>query len=130
MPVSLEFEFRVRYHETDAQGRVHHANFFKYFEQGRVELLRSLGYDYRRVEDGGLMLVVADIQCKYFLPASFDDLVRLKTSVVKVGGVRIHHEYELYRADELLAKGVSTVACVDKLGKVRPLPTWLRELLV
>lgn len=122
-----EIEIRVRYQETDGQGRVHHANFLTYFEQGRVELLRSMGHDYVAFEQSGLFLVVAEMRCKYHGGAQFDDVLRLTTRVARVRGVRIEHAYELRRGDDLLAEGVSTVACVDRTGRVRPLPSWLRE---
>ncbi len=71
-----EIEIRVRYQETDGQGRVHHANYLTYFELGRTELLRAAGYDYRQLEAQGWMLVVSEMNCRYFQPASFDDLLR------------------------------------------------------
>lgn len=122
-----EIEIRVRYQETDGQGRVHHANYLTYFEQGRVELLRSMGRDYADMERDGLFLVVAEMRVRYFGGAVFDDVLRLSTRVERVRGVRIEHAYELRRGEELLAEGASTIACVDRTGRVRPLPAWLRE---
>ncbi len=120
-------EIRVRYQETDGQGRVHHANYLTYFEQGRVELMRSLGMDYRRVEEEGFMLVVTKFTCAYHRPATFDQLLRLFTRVTHVGKARIEHAYTLHHEDLLLVEGESTVACVDHTGKVRRLPDWLRQ---
>ena len=122
-----EIEIRVRYQETDAQGHVHHANYLNYFEIGRVELLRSAGYDYRRMESEGLMLVVTQAACQYFQPANYDDLLRLKTKVVRSKGVRITHEYEIFRGDDLTATGQTVIASVDREGKVKRLPIWLRQ---
>jgi acyl-CoA thioester hydrolase len=70
-------------------------------------------------------LVVAEIGCEYFLPASFDDLLTLRTTVVRVKGARIEHQYEVFRDADLLARGHSVVACIDRSGKVRRLPDWL-----
>ena len=78
-----EIEIRVRYQETDGQGRLHHANFFTYFELGRTELLRAVGYNYKQIEAEGWMLVVAEISCRYLYPAVFDDLLRLRTTVLE-----------------------------------------------
>ena len=69
-----EVQLRVRYQETDAMGRVHHANYINYFEMGRTELLRSMGRSYREVEAEGFYLVVAEISVRYLLPAQYDDL--------------------------------------------------------
>lgn len=121
-----EIEIRVRYQETDAQGRVHHANYINYFEIGRVEMLRSGGVSYRQFEETGLMLVVVDVRCDYFLPAKYDDLLTLRTSIVRARGVRIQHAYKISLGEELLAKGKTTVACIDRNGNVTRLPQWLR----
>ena len=120
-----EIEIRVRYQETDGQARVHHANYFNYFELGRTELLRAAGHSYRQLEESGYMLVVAEISCKYFLPAAFDDVLRLRTSTVSARGARVEHRYEVYRGSELLAEGRSVVACINREGRVSRLPNFL-----
>ena len=122
-----EIEIRVRYQETDGQGRVHHANYLTWFELGRVELLRAMGHSYRELESAGVMLVVAEMQVEYFLPALFDDVLTLRTSTIKAKGARIQHAYEIRRGSQVLAKGASTVACIDRAGRVTRLPRWLGE---
>ena len=119
---------RVRYQETDGQGRVHHANYLTYFEQGRVELMRSLGGDYRAFESEGLMLVIAEINVRYLGAALFDDILEITTRETKIRGVRIHHAYEVRRDGDLICSATSTVACIDATGKVRPLPESIRTL--
>ena len=121
-----ETTIRVRYQETDAQGHVHHANYINYFEIGRVEMLRDGGISYREFEESGLMLVIVNLKCDYFKPAVYDDLLKLRTSVVKAKGVRIQHSYEIFRDDDLIVKGETIVACVDHKGKPKALPIWLR----
>jgi acyl-CoA thioester hydrolase len=120
-----EFTFRVRYSETDAQGRVYHAHYISYFEVGRTELCRASGFDYKRMEQEGLFFVVTEVQCRYRLGASYDDLLRLKTRVIRTHGARITHAYELYRDDELIVEGESKIALIDREGSVRRLPDWL-----
>src|SRR5262245_46880656 len=122
---SHEIEIRVRYQETDGQGRVHHANYLTWFELGRVELLRAMGHSYRELEEAGILLVVAEVGVKYYLPAVFDDLLRLRTTTARAKGARIEHRYEVFRGEELLAEGTTTVACIDKSGRVTRLPHWL-----
>ena len=126
MLTTHDIEIRVRYQETDAQGRVHHANYLKWFELGRVELLRASGHSYRELEEAGIYLVVAEATLRFHLPAVFDDLVTLRTTTVKAKGARIEHHYEVFRNSELLAEGTTTVACIDKTGRVSRLPEWLR----
>ena len=123
-----EIEFRVRYQETDAQDRVHHACYVTYFELGRVEMLRATGYSYRRLEEDGVLLVVSEILCRYYLPAGYDDLLTLRTTLVRAKGARIKHKYKLFHGERLLAEGHTIVACVDHGGTVRRLPEWLRAM--
>ncbi|MCH2121743.1 MAG: thioesterase family protein [Planctomycetota bacterium] len=121
-----EIEIRVRYHDTDAQGRVHHGAYINYFETGRVELLRATGRSYKSLEDEGILLVVADLKVQYYLPAIYDDLLVLRTETVKAKGARILHDYRLTRGEDLIVEGQTTVACVNREGKIQRLPDWLK----
>jgi acyl-CoA thioester hydrolase len=122
-----EIEIRVRYYETDAQGFVHHANYFQYFELARVEQLLALGYDYAQLERDGILLVVNKIACKFHRPSKFGDTLRIAIRTVRSRGARIDHEYRVYRGNELLAEGESTLACIDREGHVQRLPDFLLE---
>ncbi len=121
-----EISFRVRYKETDGQGFVHHSNYLNYFEMGRIEMLRAGERDYRKLEAAGVNLVVTETKLNFFVPAVFDDLLTLTTTVEKARGVRIKHSYPLVRGDELLVEGYTIVASIDNNGKVTRLPDWLR----
>lgn len=125
MLLEHELQFRVRYSETDAQGRVYHSHYITYFEVGRTELCRASGLEYRRMEEAGLFFVVTEVTCRYRGWASYDDLLRLRTRVVKTRGARLTHEYALYKGDQLIAEGQSTLALVDRTGTVKRLPDWL-----
>jgi acyl-CoA thioester hydrolase len=122
-----ETEIRVRYYETDAQGYVHHANYFKYFELARVEQLLALGYDYAQLERDGIILVVNKISCRFHRPSKFGDTLRLSIRTVRARGARIDHEYRVLRGNELLAEAESTLACIDREGRVQRLPDYLAE---
>jgi len=124
---SHEIEIRVRYQETDGQRRLHHANYFTYFEMGRTEMLRARGATYRQFEDAGLMMVVSEATCRYRAPAAYDDLLTLRTWVEQMGGASIKHGYEVIREGVIIATGATVVVCVDTEGKVRRLPDWLVE---
>src|SRR5262245_7952264 len=124
--LSGEVSIRVRYAETDRMGLLHHANYLIYFEQGRTELLRSLGLTYKELEDQGHLLVLSKVEVRYRSPARYDDLLTLKTSVVRTTAVRIDHQYGLFRDGTLLAEGTSTLACVDRDGRLQELPPFLR----
>jgi acyl-CoA thioester hydrolase len=125
--LSGEITIRVRYAETDRMGLLHHANYLVYFEQARTELLRSLGHSYRDLEDQGYLLVLTKCAVQYRSPARYDDLLTVRTTVVRTTAVRIDHQYEVRRDGALVAEGTSTLACVDRDGRVQPLPDYLRE---
>lgn len=126
IPMVHEIDIRVRYQETDAQGRVHHSNFANYFEMGRVEMLRAGGRTYRDLEADGLLLVVVSLTCNFHKGAKYDDLLRLRTRVTKARGVRITHNYELFLDGALIVDGETVVAAVDPTGQVIRLPKWLQ----
>jgi acyl-CoA thioester hydrolase len=117
-----EIEIRVRYQETDPMGLLHHANYFTYFEIGRTELLRASGGNYRRMEEAGMLVVVVKAECRFHRPARYDDVLRLRTTVVRVTPAKIEHEYQLLRNEELLATGHVTMAVVDRNGRVQQVP--------
>lgn len=122
-----EVAIRVRYAETDRMGLLHHANYLVYFEQGRTELLRTLGMSYRDLEDQGFLLVLTKVEVRYRSPARYDDLLTLRTIVERTTAVRIDHRYEVLRDGTLLTEGKTTLACIDREGRVQALPERLRR---
>ena len=92
------------------------------FEQARTELLRDLGRTYRDLEDAGFLLVLTRFEVRYKRPARYDDLLTIRTTVVRTTMVRIDHHYEVLRDGLLLAEAESTLACVDREGKPQALP--------
>ncbi len=119
-------ELRVRYQETDAQGRCHHANYINFFEVGRVEMLRAAGVNYRDLEDQGIFLVVTEVMCNYLEGARYDDLLTVETTLEWAKGVRIRHTYRILHDKKVMAHGHTIVAAVSPEGKVLRLPAWLR----
>lgn len=113
---------RVRYPEVDAMGYLHHSRYLQYFEIGRVELLRQLGFSYADLEQQGVFFVVTKAEIRYRAPARYDEELQLTTRVVKQTHVRYDHAYELRRGPALLAEGTTTIACVGRDGQVRQIP--------
>ena len=120
-----EIEIRVRYQETDGQGRVHHANYLTYFESGRIELMRAAGWNYRDLEASGIALVVSEAHVRYFRPAHYDDLLVLRTTTIRAKGARIEHRYQIERNGERLVEGRTVIACIGPTGQVQRLPDYL-----
>ncbi|MFT5846400.1 MAG: acyl-CoA thioester hydrolase [Psychroserpens sp.] len=115
-----EIEFRVRYGETDQMGVVYHGNYAQYFEMGRTSWLRDMGFSYRALEDSGVMLPVISLNINYKRPARYDDLIKVKTTLVKLPSVTIEFNYEiLNEKNEILTTGNSVLVFVDML-KNRP----------
>ena len=120
-----EVRLRVRYAETDQMGVVYHANYFVWFEVGRVELLRQLGFSYRDMESNdGCFIAVVDARCRYKAPARYDDELIVRTHLKNVRESLVHFGYELVRTGDgtLLAEGETTHIVTDSAMKVRAIP--------
>jgi acyl-CoA thioester hydrolase len=123
-PETFETRFRVRYAETDQMGVVYHSNVIIWFEVGRVEMMRQLGFTYLEMEqEGGTHLPVVDVRCRYKAPARYDDIVVVRTRLVNVRESLLHFAYEILRDQDgsLLAEGESVHMVVDSAFKRVPL---------
>ena len=119
--------FRVRYVECDPMGYMHHSHYLPMFEMGRTELLRQSGISYRELEARDVLFTVTKIAVNFKKPARYDDELELLTRIVRQTHVRIEHAYEMCRAGtrELLCTGESTIACINKQGRVQAIPAFL-----
>lgn len=120
-----ETRIRVRYAETDQMGVVYHANHFIWFEVGRVELLRQLGFSYKEMElKDDCFIAVVDARCRYKAPVHYDDEVVIRTFLHSVRDKVIHFGYELLSAvsSQLLAEGETTHIVANAQMKPRRLP--------
>ena len=122
---------RVRYAETDQMGIVYYANFFVWFEIGRTDLCRQLGFTYEQMErEEGLYLMVAETRCRYKAPAHYDEEIVVRTKLRAVRKRVLVFAYEVYRALDpmLLAEGETIHVITDHDGRPRALPEKYREL--
>jgi acyl-CoA thioester hydrolase len=120
-----ETRLRVRYAETDQMGVVYHSNHFIWFEVGRVELLRQLGFSYRDLESNdNLFFAVAEAKCRYRAPVRYDEEVLVRTQLLNVRESVVHFGYELRRAEDraLLAEGETTHIVTDAAMKIAEIP--------
>jgi acyl-CoA thioester hydrolase len=121
---TYETRFRVRYAETDQMGVVYHANYIIWFEVGRVEMLRQMGFTYREMEkEDDTHIVVVDVRCRYKLPARYDDLICVRTSLLNVRESLLRFDYEIIRDSDqaLLAEGETVHLVVGANMKRVPL---------
>ncbi|MBK9412779.1 MAG: acyl-CoA thioesterase [Bacteroidetes bacterium] len=113
--ITNEIQVRVRYAETDQMGYVYYGNYATYFEVARVELLRSIGFTYKKLEEEGIMLPVFEFSIKYFKPAFYDDLLTIKTTLEYNDGARIRFHYEIFNeSGSLLNKAETTLVFIDR----------------
>ncbi len=108
---------RVRYQETDQMGVAYYANYLIWFEVGRTELMRSLELPYREFEKSDIFLPVLKTYCEYKKPARYDDELKITTRLESLNNVRLVFNYEITRAEELLASGYTEHAFVNDSGR-------------
>jgi acyl-CoA thioester hydrolase len=137
LPMRGALHVRVRYCECDPMGVAHHAAYAPWLEMARTEMLRGSGVTYAAMERAGVYLVVARMEISYRRPVYYDDEVEVRTEVVGGSRVKIEHRYDIVlghagervsvvrQPGEVLTVASTTLVCVDREGKVRPLPEWL-----
>ena len=131
--IRSETKIRVRYGETDQMGYAYYGIYAQYYEVGRVEAMRMLGFSYKDVEDRGIFMPVIDYSINYKKPAYYDDELTIVTLLKQIPtGMRILFEYECYNsAGDLLNTGKVTLVCIDKItAKPCPMPPWFREAFI
>jgi acyl-CoA thioester hydrolase len=126
-----ETRLRVRYAETDQMGVVYYANYLVWMEVGRVEYCRAAGFDYRAMEkDDGILLTVAEANCRYLAPALYDDEVTVKTWIERAGPRLVRFAYEMSRLSDgmTLARGHTAHVFCDRELRPTKLPARYRPL--
>lgn len=121
----------MRYGETDQMGIVYYGNYAQYLEQGRTEWLRELGFSYKWMEKNNVQLPVIKLNINYKLPARYDDIISITTTLKKIPTIRIEFDYEIHNAEgELLVTASTTLVFVDMLtNKLKRAPDYLLEKL-
>ncbi len=128
-----ETTVRVRYAETDQMGVVYHTNFIVWFEVGRVEMLRSLGFSYKDMEErDDTHIVVVGVKCDYKKPARYDDVIRIRTRLVDSRSRILRFGYEVFNdaTGELLATGETSHVTCDGQGRPKAMPDKYRQHFV
>jgi acyl-CoA thioester hydrolase len=112
-------------------GVAHHASYLVWFEAARTEFIRSRGRSYAQIEADGWLLVVVEARCRYLRPARYDDVMTVRTRLGAITPATLAFEYEVVRKSdgELLARGTSVHAALDRTGRPRRIPNEIRRLL-
>ena len=120
-------KIRVRYSETDQMQFVYYGNYAQYFEIGRTEWLRTFGITYKSMEESGIMLPVMSLNTNFHKPGKYDDLLTIKTTLIKIPTAKIEFEYEIKNEEgELLTTGNTVLVFVDmKTTKPTRIPDYI-----
>ncbi len=114
--------YRVIYGDTDQMGVAYYANYLKWFEIGRTELLRQIRIPYTAIEERGLRFPVIEVSCRYFRPSRYDDVITIETTLTSLGRATLTFSYRLLRKEKgdevLIASGWTRHACVDQMGEI------------
>lgn len=116
---------RVRYAETDQMGVVYYGNYFTWFEVGRAEFCRQMGFDYKRMEiEDDSFIVVVEASCRYRRPARYDDLLTIRTRVTESRKRTLRFGYEIFNQEtgERVATGETLHVICDRRGQPKSLP--------
>ncbi len=116
---SSETKIRVRYGETDQMGFLYYGHYALYYEVGRAEAIRQLGFTYRQLEEMGIHMPVVELQARYLRPALYDDLITVRTTLKELPeGPKIQFHSELFNEEgQLLNTGVTTLVFYDPAAK-------------
>jgi acyl-CoA thioester hydrolase len=123
--------YRVIYGDTDQMGVVYYANYLRWFEMGRTEILRQIGATYSSVVEAGFFFPVTEVSCRYLKPARFDDEITVETTLTALGRATLDFSYKITRKmdGQTLAEGWTRHACVDGKGKVAKISQALASTL-
>jgi len=129
--LSHQTTYRVIYGDTDLMGIAYYANYLRWFEIGRTELLRAWGLPYREIEAQGILLPVSEAYCKYMTPARYDDVLTIQASLdtEMKGGLKI--DYRIASADgaTVHATGYTRHAFLNREGRIIRPPQFMRDLI-
>jgi acyl-CoA thioester hydrolase len=121
----MVYRRRVQFYETDAQGVVHHSNYFRYFEEARGEFLRSLGIPYSRLRSMGYEVVLLEASCTFRKPLHYDDELEIDLRLEEMDRFTFTFRYRVIVGGDLRAEGL-TKHCVLKGGKIVSVPEEIR----
>ena len=117
------FPIRVYYEDTDAAGIVYYANYLKFAERARTEMLRERGFDHRELDaKDGVAFAVRSCNADYLLPARLDDALEVRTRVTHIGGASLEADQDIARDDAILTRLKVRLACINRAGRPARIP--------
>ena len=129
--ITGEIKLRVRYSDTDQMGYVYYGRYASFYEIARVELFRSLGFSYKKLEEKGIGMPVIDMETKYILPIKYDEQIKINTIIENLPSSRISFKYEVYNQNNELANTAKTTLTFINLTNKKPvrMPAELLDII-
>jgi len=124
-----EFIYKVKiyYEDTDAGGIVYYANYLKFFERARTELIYALGFNHKNLKEKDAQIIVRKFSITYKKPAFLEDELIVKTCVEEIKGARIVMSQTAFKNDDVVTEATVELACVDQSGKPKQVPEELKK---
>ena len=126
--MSFVYTRRVQFYETDAQGVVHHSNYFRYFEEARGEFLRSRGFPYSKLREKGYEVVLLSAECEYKKPLFYDEVFKIELNLSELTKFTFAFSYKVFKNETLVANA-KTKHCIVKNRKIVSIPEEIRIIL-
>ncbi|MBN2060962.1 MAG: acyl-CoA thioesterase [Deltaproteobacteria bacterium] len=123
-------KFRVRYKDTDCMGVVYYGNYLTFFETGRTEMLRELGFPYSNLESEGYRLPVTEAFARYHGNVGYDAQIIISTAIANVSKIRVQFNYRIHSEEDiLLVEGHTVHACINSDMKPSRIPDKIKAVL-
>ena len=121
------FDLRVYYEDTDFGGIVYYANYLKFIERARSEMVREMGIDQKAMKEEGIVFAVRKVDANYLAPALYDDQLQVRTSFGDMSPARVVFEQQVWRGDKMIFTADVTIVCIDENGRPTRLPASIRR---
>lgn len=123
------YNMRVYYEDTDLAGIVYYANYLKFIERGRSEMVRDLGIDQKAMKAAGVVFAVRRVEADYLLPARYDDMLLVETVTARLSGASFDMDQRVLRGDTLIFTAKVKIVCISTIGKPLRIPADIRQKL-
>lgn len=112
------YEHKAQYYETDQMGIAHHSNYIRWMEEARIDFLNQIGWDYKTLEENGIISPVTAVDCKYRVSTRFYDVITIAVTVAEFKGIKLKLQYKMMRGEQLVCEAASEHCFLDRDGKI------------
>ena len=112
------YHHKVQYYETDQMGIVHHSNYIRWMEEARTDFLHQIGWDYKTLEENGIISPVTNVECKYKISTKFYDEIIIDVKIMEFKGIKLKLRYTMMRGEDIVCEATSEHCFLDREGKL------------